>query len=291
MGKKTKISVAFISLLIAALFFLITKNDVLVLLNSSKDIYQEPVENVKQLKIGTSIETEIPFTYGCILGGESWTDRGDGVKYGSSRDVYYLIPIYNESDDLYLALIRADLNSSLHNRLKKLEKNSMSNTEGGTISTVKFKGGVYPVNKEALKLTKDIVAEAGWFAEQSTLDKHVLPICLRESDTANGYIGSAICGVCLLIGIIFLAWSFAKGPKNEKGVSYASRLKELRALDDTVVVKINGYNLLVSNMQDVDKAVFEGNMEKAVKKLKSYRASQEEAERIAAEWKNIARMQ
>ena len=291
MGKKTKIVVALISLLIATLFFLITKNDVLVLLNSSKDIYQEPVENVEQLKIGTSIETEIPFTYGCIIGAESWTDRGDGVKYGSSQDVYYLIPIFDESDDIYLALIKADLNSSLHKQLKKLEKDSLAYTEGGTFSAVKFKGGVYPVNEEALKLTKDIVDEAGWITEQSMLDKYVLPICLRESDTANGYIGSAICGVCLLIGIIFLAWSFSKGPKNEKGVSYASRLKELKALDDTVVVKINGYNLLVSNMQDVDKAVFEGNMEKAVKKLKSYRASQEEAERIAAEWKSIARMQ
>ena len=69
MGKK--IGIALISLLMAALFFLITKNDVLVLLHSDKDIYQEPVENVEQLKIGTSIETEIPFTYGCILGSES----------------------------------------------------------------------------------------------------------------------------------------------------------------------------------------------------------------------------
>ena len=289
MGKK--IGIALISLLIAALFFLITKNDVLVLLHSDKDIYQEPVENVEQLKIGTSIETEIPFTYGCILGSESWIDRGDDVKYGTSQDVYYLIPIYDESDDTYLALIKADLNSSLHSRLKKLEKDSMAYTEGGTRSAVKFKGGIYPIDKETLKLTKDIVAEAGLVTEQSMSDNYVLPICLRESNTANGYIGSAVCGVCLLIGIIFFAWSFAKGPKNEKGVSYASRLKELRALDNTVVVKINGYNLLVSNMRDVDKAVFEGDMEKAVKKLKSYRASQEEAERIAAEWKNIARMQ
>lgn len=39
MGKKTKIVVALISLLIAALFFLITKNDILVLLNSDKDIF------------------------------------------------------------------------------------------------------------------------------------------------------------------------------------------------------------------------------------------------------------
>ena len=291
MGKKTKIVVALISLLIAALFFLITKNDILVLLNSDKDIYREPLEDVEQLKIGTSIETEIPFTYGCILGSESWTDRGDGVKYGSGQDVYKLIPIYDKSDDIYLALIRADLNSSLHNQLKKLEKDSIAYTEVGTLSAVQFKGGVYPIDEEALTLTKDIVTEAGWFTEQSMPDNYVLPICLHESNTANGSIGSAVCGVCLLIGIIFFAWSFAKGPKNEKGVSYASRLKELRALDDTVVVKINGYNLLVSNMQDVDKAVFEGNMEKAVKKLKSYRASQEEAEKIAAEWKNIARMQ
>ncbi|MBQ8413006.1 MAG: hypothetical protein IJX12_05280 [Lachnospiraceae bacterium] len=274
-----------ILLIIGVIMCFVLRTDIVILFSEPVDIFMDGVEDVDDVKAGLSIESEMYLLMECFGSMETTHKNRAGQTTGTSVDYYYIMPVFVGDTDTYYVAFKVSSKSDDLSMYNKIANDTMAylymeQDYFGTYST-DINGGLYKLDDEIYGHMKDWFEETQFFTSDSDINKYVLPYVFKPHQekglkTLVGIaLGAAILGIVLLVGSLFM------------DKKYNARRKALSQKGDATVT-INGIQYRVSMMEQVDRLIAKGNIEKAKKKLmKDYRASDVEAQQIAENWNNI----
>lgn len=232
---------------------------------------------------GTALDMELFLIMESFCGETVQTTR-NGAVTSTSEYEYVTVPFIVGEETYYLGM---KLSETQYKRASKVINDTMDYLYGEDVdfaNTFVQTASIVKMDEEAYGYFQDWFIEMDWFESQAEIEKYVLPLLIDTVDpdyARNALIASIVLFVCgvVIVGLTFVA-----------GMKYAKRAKILAKCEGSIVTSRHTTELTfpVKNLDDVDKAVWKGDFEKAKKLLvKSYWATEEEAADYVARWAEL----
>ena len=237
-------SFGFVVAMIAAIFLFVGKEDMGYAFSEPVDINgEEYVEDYSKVK---AVKTDIWALYDVFSYLET-TKTTNGAVTGKDYTYYYVMPVFTEDDEYYVAIEVDEDDKKQYDKLSDLTYDYLMGEDNdfGNVS-IPFEGGFVKMSDECYKY---------YVESKEEMEKYALPMVLKPAKLdrlQKMIIGSAI---ALAVGIIMIIIGFLPSKK-----------KELPAPTKTTV-EINGINYPISNFENVNKNVVAGKKVQAVKEL------------------------
>lgn len=171
-----------------------------------EDIYKLGFDIVEHGE-GGHIKSDIYASLGtCAY--ETTTRTKNGATVSSSTDYYYVIPAFDKNDDLYFICVLVDSKDASAYQAITYNDNAKAVSFEGTINELDDE--IYDYMLESMKEWND---EAGFYASDAELKKHVLPLYLQPMNFDSATVYIIIFLVILALTILMWALFFMKRSK------------------------------------------------------------------------------
>ncbi|GEM_PF-2980613 len=268
----------FVLAIIGVILCIFGRAEIISLFKEPVDIFQDGLDSAGDIKTGLPIDTDISILVD-NFGNEEITESNSGSK---REYAYYILPVFVGNYDTYYVAIKTSVNGPDYKKYQEITEETLaylygeSDTYGSTF--IHTTGIIRKLDKEKYEYLREWFEQSGYFANESDIDKYVLPYIL-DNESAATRISIGIAALSLLGGgLILTVISLLAGRK------YAARLKELKKSEGRIIT-INGLPFSIASMGDVDRLIWSGKNEKAMKTLISqYRATPGEAQEIISNW-------
>lgn len=285
--KKFWLYVALVLVLGGGLLFYCLRTDYKVAISEPVDINAEGyLTEVGQLQKGMAVDTHIDKLVGPIFI-ETITGK---INIGNGNPVYhhYAMPVFVGDEVYYLAYKIKEKDSFENKAVDKIASVTMNYLYGKTDyygnHTLPISGGIVEADSGIRQDLIKGLTDCGMFETEAIAAKYVLDLSLKEVPRDGIKIVFYCNTAVLLLGILILVillFSLLLG--REK---YSARKKKLQKLGNKTI-KINGTDYVIRAMS-IDKLIWHNKIPRARKELmKKYKATEEEANRIIANWRNI----
>lgn len=267
-------------LIFGIVFLVILWTDIRIVLSDPIDLCSGQITNVKQIHSGVAVETEMDSLLDGFMTVETTHKNRSGQVTGKDYDNYYIMPVLVGSETYYIAFCVDQEDAWKYQSLLGRVTGSYF-TSGREIE---LSGGLYKLKKKYYNYMVDWFEETDFFANDADIEKYVLPVVLKPIVIKNVKIMVMVDIIAIALGIIFLSIGILGGK------SIAQRDQAISGLG-TRSITINGFNYRVADMGSINQLILNGEIDKARKKLmKTYKASEMEANQIIANWGQITAM-
>ncbi len=285
--KKFWLNIALVLVLGGGLLFAILLTDYKASISAPVDINEKGVlTDVSQLQKGMAVDTHIDKLVGPVLT-ETITSK---ISIGNSTRVYqhYAVPVFVNEQVYYLAFRIKEDDSFENKAVDKIASVTMKYLYGKTdyygTHALPFSGGIVEADSDIRQDLIKGLTDSGMFETEAIAAKYVLDLSLekmpRDSIKIVFYCNMAVLLLGVLILLVLLLSLFFGREK------YSVRKKKLQKLGNKTI-KINGTDYVIRAMS-IDKLIWHNKIPRARKELmKKYKATEEEANRIIANWRNI----
>ncbi len=272
-------------LLIGGLFLFMNRYSYISMFNDPVDIQDEGVADADEIKGGMAVDGEIYLIVDCF-GQEEVTQKS---RYGSTTSKntynYYIVPVFVGEEDTYYVALKVNTKDSERYTCDGIVDETLAWLMGESSSVgekyLDFTGCLSKLDKEKYGYMKDWFKETGFITSSSDIDKYVLPYVLEPYKRNNVKVMMIVFVSVFFGGLVMVIMGVLWDRK------YAARRKALKNLQGKVIT-VNGVNLNVSGMEDVDILIWKGKYDKAKKLLtKGYRANPMEAQMIIEGWNQM----
>ncbi len=169
----------FVIIIIGIVMLVLNFTSVRIAMNESVDVYGDGVESAEDIKWGMSIETDMNVLLECFGSMETTTKNRSGSNGTSHTDYYYIMPVFVGEETYYVAFkVRED--SDDRSIYKKISDNTMDYLSGYSNQfgedSILISGGLHKLDDEVYDHMKDWFEDSDWFAQDSDIDKYVLPL-------------------------------------------------------------------------------------------------------------------
>ncbi|MDE6054929.1 MAG: hypothetical protein K2G55_14490 [Lachnospiraceae bacterium] len=189
-----------LSLIFAAVGF----EDAMVSFHKPVDIYDEDFEGLKRYM---AVESDLDIIISSFLQ-ETVTHTKNGSTTSVDKYNYYSVPVF-VGDECYYVALKVSNNTANDNQIKKVVKETMAyltykqDTYGD--EKMEFSGGVYKTKKDIYSEMKSWFKEAGFFENDSDVEKYVLPYQLEPIVSFERVRTIFIaCVAIILVGILLI---------------------------------------------------------------------------------------
>lgn len=252
--------------------------------NEPVDIYGEGLEDASQIERGLAIDTDVQMLMECFASEETTTTRKGGSTISTDTDYYYTLPIFVDGETYYVGFCVDSKNEHLTTYDKMVEETmAYLYGESSTIGSysVEVSGGLKEMDEELYAYMQSYFRERNLFASEAEMEKYVLPLTYTNVDREATKIMLYISIIMLVGGAAMLLYAILGDRK------YSARRKQFKKLGNKTI-NINGINYNVDRMDTLDRKIWSGQHDKAKKELmQAFKASDQDAERIIAEWEQI----
>lgn len=232
------------------------------------------------LREGTAIDAELTMIMDSFAS-ETVESRSRLNVLGTTRYEYNIVPVFI-GDDTYFVGIR--LSETQLKDARVVIDNTENFLRGNDVVFDKSfdrTATIVSMENELYEYMKDWFVEIEWFATENEINQYVLPLVIEmaEKDSVKNGIFVAL-GLIVTGVAVFIITFFMDG-------KYRRRAKALRKCDG--IIESNCFGMQISipvkELDDVDKAMWKGNRDKARKILiKTYKATEDEADDIVNRW-------
>ncbi len=199
----------------AALIFLFVAGlDGIAAFQSPVDLYDEDTD-YNEVSHFAQIDTEFDVSLGCFVEEENTTTR-KGAVTSRRYYYYYAVPVYSGEDTYWIGI---RVSESDARTWEKITDNTydylMGNTDYFGQTTSRHQGRIKKMGDQEYRYMKEMFQEMGWFADDSQVQKYVLPYYV------DPFIPS-VCRYMFLFGIGgtllggFCAFRYFFGNRNSK---------------------------------------------------------------------------
>jgi len=271
-------------IILGIVFFVVFLTEIRISLNEPVDIFVDGAESVDDIKTGMAIETDM-YLLMESFGSVTSTTKTNGRVSSTNKSYYYILPVFVGDEDTYYVAFKVSEDSKDLSKYNEIVDDTMAYLYGEQSTcgnySIKISGGLHKLDKEGYEYMKDWFKDTEFFENDSDIDKYVLPYEFEELD--SGFVKVIVC-VCIgfvVLGVIFITIDISANKKDKKINA------GLYALGDKTVA-INGVEYYVAKMSDVNTLIYKGKNDKAKKVLmKTYKASDLEAQNIVDNWQSI----
>lgn len=200
--------------------------------------------------------------------------------FGTNKYEYNIVPVFVDDKTYYVGI---KLSEEQFAKAASVIENTDKYHYGEEVAFEQFfdvEGIFISMDEELYGYMKEWFVEMGWLSEEE-IGQYVLPLVIEPVD-ANMVESATYMAVALVVaGIICFVITFFFD------IKYRKRAKVLRKCTGIIESELRGkpISIPVKELDDVDKAMWKGNKEKARKILiKSYKATEEEADDIVNRW-------
>lgn len=272
-------------LIFGVIFLFVFKTNFQIMFNEPIDIFEDAVDSEEDLKVGMAINTDMYLLMESFASKDTTNKGRNGRVTGTRTDYYYILPVFVGEEDTYYVAFKVNENDANLSKYNQIVNDTMAylymeQDTCGNYSTW-INGGLHKLESEGYEYMKDWFRETEFFESESDIEKYVLPLCFeKQSDGAiRGVFIFSV--VSVILGIVLIIVSTRVGKK------YNARHEYLQGLYGKTVT-INNIPYEIANMEELDKLLMDGKTAKAKKLLmKSFRASDQEADYIINNWSTI----
>lgn len=282
--KRFCLKTGFVLLVLGALLAFTETDYVKIAYNEPVDIYEEGLDDASQIERGLAIDTDVQMLMECFVTEETTNTRKNGSTIDRDIDYYYILPIVVEDDIYYVGFCVDSENENLRTYENMVDETmaylyGQSSTMGSY--SVEVSGGLKEMDDEIYDYMLEYFTEKNLFASDTDMKEHVLPLTYTKVDREATKFLLYLSIVMLVAGAAMLLYGILGDGK------YSARRKQLKKLENKSI-NINGIAYCIARMESVDRKIWNGQHDKAKKELmQAFKASDQEAERIIAEWNQI----
>lgn len=199
---------------------------------------------------------------------------------GTSKYEYNIVPVFVNDETYYVGI---KLSEEQFAKAGNVIENTDKYHYGEEVAFEQFfdvEGIFISMDEELYGYMKEWFTEMGWLTEEE-ISQYVLPLVIETVDADMVENGTYVAVGLIVAGIICFVITFFFD------IKYRKRAKVLRKCTGIIESERNGkpISIPVNELDDVDRAMWKGNKDKAGKILiKSYKATKEEADDIVNRW-------